>query len=1158
MHAMHGNGAGSRATARKRKQKQTNNQANGFNLQQAGEILKLLSQLFQLLGLGGGGGNLLQQLSTMMGHGGSAKPKKTKKNKQGGDGGVGDSGQGGGSHSSSPTQPPQNTSQPHPKQKADAKQQTHTGQQPQKTPKTFAEVVSAKTAFKPVWSLRQSDWTGPIVGFDDFCVALDKPGNISATVQVSSEEQLEELQVLLKGDAPDVERELNITAVLLAPKEAKQTEEDRPLRMVPGKISGKVQPRQAFVIPLQGQGPSLKRAAVVSAAPAVQPETVVVRLSVDAKYLQSKEWQSIQAKPKASAQAWLHRHVPGHVADKVFDMWAFQQESMKGGGKPVITGLLRIERSAAKALLGCSGKSTWFVEPLQWNNSVIESCDVEWVKKSSNLDGPSYFHKVQSMAGDLGIARGWNGLGVRKPRSAEPSPKVRAWRVSGVPRDWAASTLTQELARAGLTELKVLSRKPVGKQVEWWVQANAQKDMDFLEIQVGDQVIVVVEAPRQRRQRTHTLKLASNGRVSYNQSDDRPPIATTGPRRSFYMGTPSKKPVTLPGTSAVEKVEEKLEANKGDEDKSDAKMPSAEDSTGKRPSTPVKSPPAKRVAVEAKPPHNMKAKSIPADGNCLFEALAQSLGGKTARNVRASVVTHLKKHHGRYQPWWDGKEPTEAENACESWESYLTMLSKVGAWGSALEVSAAAVHYDRPTVVFQPSGVPEIYNAHGKGGAPIALWFRSKHYERLEGTFPPEILTQAANGPMQGNRGGGSESGATSFGATRLSALPSLVRSSKKRGRCATPAPVSTSSERRRNSSSPVTATSGRGQCTPPAASEGPDTVSASSKRTKRTEWTCPLCDFSTGVCKGWVDKKRAHINAWHPEEKEQLKIGFRDTLPALSAVKKGGAYSWKCPICNLGLSAEHKIKPSQVYSVIRKHREDQHPQADAKLFHKDNSFRRENASKATRQVRAAAVARRLLGFKRGDAGAHDPTFVSIPPTGKSKQKRGGISYVICQQCGSMAMTAKRLAKIACEQFASSKGPKRKQLVERLRACLGNADISDDLKKGARTVLNIIDSGAGISTDTASDNKHQIEAIVWPADFSVRFACVHCKRCVCNIRRFARHPCPRKIIWTKFRKGQRDALVPLAAQPDSARQRAALRALDILGLQQDGAVGQDP
>ena len=120
--------------------------------------------------------------------------------------------------------------------------------------------------------------------------------------------------------------------------------------------------------------------------------------------------------------------------------------------------------------------------------------------------------------------------------------------------------------------------------------------------------------------------------------------------------------------------------------------------------------------------------------------------------------------------------PTCDALSCDSWESYLAMLSKVGAWGSALEVSAAAVHYDRPIVVFQPSGVPEIYNAHGKGGAPVALWFRSKHYERLEGTFPPEILSQAANGPMQGNRGGGSESGATSRGATRLSALPSLLQ----------------------------------------------------------------------------------------------------------------------------------------------------------------------------------------------------------------------------------------------------------------------------------------------------------------------------------------------------------------------------------------------
>ena len=99
-------------------------------------------------------------------------------------------------------------------------------------------------------------------------------------------------------------------------------------------------------------------------------------------------------------------------------------------------------------------------------------------------------------------------------------------------------------------------------------------------------------------------------------------------------------------------------------------------------------------------------------------------------------------------------------------------------------------------------------------------------YERLEGTFPPEILTQAAMAQCKATEEEDRKAALLLLAATRLSALPSLVRSSKKRGRCATPAPVSTSSERRRNSSSPVTATSGRGQCTPPAVSEGPDTVS--------------------------------------------------------------------------------------------------------------------------------------------------------------------------------------------------------------------------------------------------------------------------------------------------------------------------------------------
>ena len=52
------------------------------------------------------------------------------------------------------------------------------------------------------------------------------------------------------------------------------------------------------------------------------------------------------------------------------------------------------------------------------------------------------------------------------------------------------------------------------------------------------------------------------------------------------------------------------------------------------------------------------------------------------------------------------------------------------------------------------------------------------------------------------------------------------------------------------------------------------------------------------------------------------------------------------------------------------------------------------------------------------------------------------------------------------------------------------------------------------------------------------FACVHCKRCVNNIGRLTGSQCPRKMVWTKFRKGQRDILVPYTCRFDMMRDDA--------------------
>ena len=161
------------------------------------------------------------------------------------------------------------------------------------------------------------------------------------------------------------------------------------------------------------------------------------------------------------------------------------------------------------------------------------------------------------------------------------------------------------------------------------------------------------------------------------------------------------------------------------------------------------------------------------------------------------------------------------------------------------------------------------------------------------------------------------------------------------------------------------------------------------------------------------------------------------------------------------------------------------------------------------------------------------------------------MSKAICKKCGTMAQHARKLASMPCEQMASSRGPKRKQLIARLRGCLKQPAISLELKRGDETVLDIIDASVGTSTDTAETNEHQFEASIWPVDFSVRFACLKCKRCVLPERGIA--ACTGKITWNQLRKGHKVVLEKYAEKQPGSRQRAAVRALEILGFKEGDA-----
>jgi len=383
---------------------------------------------------------------------------------------------------------------------------------------------------------------------------------------------------------------------------------------------------------------------------------------------------------------------------------------------------------------------------MRCDDSVVASCDVEWVRNGQKLERggrPTYFKRVQGLAGDLGIARGFSSLGVRKPRSSNQGASLkRTWRATGSPCEWNATVLSEELTHAGPQNVKVLSRKSWGKQVEWWVEATA-KDHDFFEISTASRFVVVIATPVSKLKRQTVKKLASGERVLFSDprkiEEEKPGVVKTA-GRSFYIGTPLKQKevqATLidstPGTPKGESM--------GGEARNNSEKRQGE--------TPAKDRPTKRPAVMSKPPHGLKARTNLGAGNCVFEALGQGLGPdqpKPARSVRASTINNLKRHAARYQPWREQKEPTSEEGPCESWDIYLTKLAKVGAWGGSTELGAGGVHYDRPIVVFQPTGVPEIYNAQGQAGSAIPLWYCNRHYEFLEGALPDGVAQQADAG----------------------------------------------------------------------------------------------------------------------------------------------------------------------------------------------------------------------------------------------------------------------------------------------------------------------------------------------------------------------------------------------------------------------------
>lgn len=1141
---MNGNGGAARTSARKRQEK-----APSFSLQDLMKLFQHMSVILQML-KGHDLGQLLSMFTDFMPVNLDGKKKEHKRKHKVKKGTAKSPATGVGTKASDKPAPADSQSRSF-ADVAKAGQTTVQAQQSKPVPK------SQPAEFTPVWRLRQSDWNGDIHTYDSLASLLpEAKKDVSCVVQVFNEDELNDLRTLVEAGSDSLTK-VGVTAVLLASKQD-IANGSKNLTQVPGLRGVKVVPRLAHLIQVgEGTGPKVQKTVQTVAAQPTVADTTVVRLSTEARYHQPDKWKYMVDNAAPLARKWLQTHVPAPHLRKIRDLWGTQLETSKGGGQAIITASLRIEKTALHALLALSGRDAWFVEAMRWDYDNVPPCTVNWIKRNQNESGPDYASRVASLAGTLGIARGWKSLGTRVPKAtdAPDQARTRAWKITGVPRDWGHDCIVAQMTQAGLSDVQVTSRRTYGRYSVLFATARGKDKLDFLEFEFQNVTVLATAQAPSRGARTVKQSLKSSSGVSFGANDtgmqDRPKTV----HRSFYADSPIKKKVKTdapagPGGAEQQEVAATQldEAAKEDED-----MPSKEgEGNSSAASAGVKTP-------ERRIPEGMVAMPNSGMGNCIFEAIGQALNPEKPKphmSVRSSVVSHLKRHESRYKPWWDQKNPNG--EAGTTWENYIKLLNKNMAWGGALEIAAAAAHFDRAIHVLGPHMVhSEVYNRNAKG-EPICLWFQKEHYEWLKGKTPASILAgESCNGPLQGGRGGSVDSASCS-GVTRLSALPETKRSSAGRpvsaksagGRTRVSAlpqePVSVSTPRYGEfsvaPSEEATAAINPDEVNMPGSSTDSQKHSCITKPRRQgriVEWICPYCKVTiTG--KNLYNRKKDHLKAWHPDKRQEARLV--QTLQ-VKEVHDTDVY-WKCPLCSCGLTHEQSKanNVSRLREAMLRHKKAKHDKAPMKGFSFKAGVRvRESLKRAHAAVRNKAAMSRIL---KGKSSRHKVTFFKWPAWWTNRENR---QDVLCSHCKRLGRSVQELDKSECKVDSSFLG-RRKAFLNKLQELLSteSADKAPQLKE---MILQLT------LTEQRAVGDHEMRTFVKPTWMKLPRAdntfCVKCKRLACMYKSLSDIPCNGPL--PAFRRKRLFDNMAKTAGRSKTRRKEMKQLMDILSTGEPAA-----
>eukprot|EP00438_Fugacium_kawagutii_P015484 Skav232945 [mRNA] locus=scaffold1860:17553:18860:- [translate_table: standard] len=396
------------------------------------------------------------------------------------------------------------------------------------------------------------------------------------------------------------------------------------------------------------------------------------------------------------------------------------------------------------------------------------------------------------------------------------------------------------------------------------------------------------------------------------------------------------------------------------------------------------------------------------------------------------------------------------------------------------------------------------------------------------------MRANAANGPMQGGRGGGksmsttlSVSGATRSSAlppqrpsqssgpasraqTRVSALPSLPRSRHALKRSSDAAGLASVAARETVCDQSLPSDIASLSDGPVPCGEDEPVPAEAVATTKRRDWTCPICGFWTGIKKHWASLKKDHIRSWHPDMASQLSLNPR--LPKLIPYCKDKC-SWKCPLCEFG--TPNDVTDLDTLRRMRlAHAKEVHPRAATKRFLLKRGSAR-NAQRATSAKTSAGNAKKLLDLKCGKQGPHDCEILQLPYTGQGKKRRLFVNKIFCKTCTALSHSAEAMSKLPCEK-ASKGGPKRALLIARLkqfrpRFAAGGAD-----RQALESVIRKLQPSD--SVQEAAPRDHDIVPLLLPGKPPRKFMfCRTCRRVAATQSTIAKAACKGTVTWSPAR-----------------------------------------